>query len=91
MRRETIQGESGPLALVPALLKLFPSVLSQEDRNAVEQMDIDIGIGEGDIIAASSYPAPGDEGFNISHEGSEYEVFEDLVQGISDSTGRSVD
>jgi len=30
---------------------------------------------------------PGDEGFNISYEGREHEVFEELAQGIANLTG----
>lgn len=88
-QRETIQGWSRPPPLLFVSLIMFILVLSQEDRNAVEQMDVDSGIGEADILAASSYPPPGDEGFDISHEGGEHEVFEQLAQGISNSTGRS--
>jgi hypothetical protein len=60
--------------------------LSQDDRNNVAAMDIDLG----DAISFSEVqlgPPPGDEGFDISHEGGEHEVFEDLAQGIADLTG----
>ena len=49
-------------------------------------MDVDLGnaMGSSDIELD---PPPGDEGFDISHEGGEHEVFEDLAQGIADLTG----
>ena len=49
-------------------------------------MDIDLG----DATSFSEVelgPSPGDEGFDMSHEGGEHEVFEDLAQGIADLTG----
>jgi len=33
---------------------------------------------------------PGDEGFDISHEGGEFEVFNDLAEGIAGLTGLCV-
>ena len=30
---------------------------------------------------------PGEEGFDISHEGGEYEVFEELAEGVANLTG----
>ena len=61
--------------------------LDQEDRDAVQQMDLDAGIGADDVDAISHTAPPGEEGFDISHEGGEFEVFEDLVAGLAESGG----
>jgi hypothetical protein len=63
--------------------------LSQEDRNAVQQMDLDAGFGTNDDVDAISHTVPpGEEGFDISHEGGEFEVFEDLVAGLAAANGQ---
>jgi len=52
----------------------------------VAAMDRDFG----DMDSFSEHeidPPPGDEGFDISHEGGEHEVFEELAQGIANLTG----
>ncbi|KAF8883571.1 hypothetical protein BD779DRAFT_1417169, partial [Infundibulicybe gibba] len=36
-------------------------------------------------------PPPGDEGFDISHEGGEHEVFEELAEEINFMSGRKPD
>lgn len=41
-----------------------------------------------DVDAAWITVPPGEEGFDISHEGREYEVFEDLANEIENTTGR---
>ena len=59
--------------------------LSQDDWNNVAAMDRDFG----DMDSFSEWeldPPPGDEGFDISHEGGEYEVFEELAQDIANLT-----
>jgi len=61
------------------------SGLDQEDREAVEQMDLDAGFGADDVNAVCHTAPPGEEGFDISHEGGEFEVFEDLVAGLTQS------
>ena len=49
-------------------------------------MDIDLGNATS-FLEVELGPSPRDEGFDISHEGGEHEVFEDLGQGIVDLTG----
>ena len=61
--------------------------LSQEDRDAVQQMDIDASCSIDDIEAISHTAPPGEEGFDISHEGEEFEVFEDLAAGLAETSG----
>ena len=40
------------------------------------------------MFDAVSYTAPpGEEGFDISHEGGEFEVFEDVAAGLAESSG----
>ena len=59
----------------------------QEEQNTVEQMDLDVGYSNDDIATFSHIPPSGEEGFNLSHEGGEYEVFESLVEDIAQATG----
>jgi hypothetical protein len=61
--------------------------LSQEDCDAVECMDLDMGHLADDVAAVSHTAPPGEEGFDISHEGGEHEVFDDLVDGLAQSNG----
>lgn len=65
--------------------------LSQEDRDAVECMDLNTGLLVDDVAAVAHTAPPGEEGFNVSHEGGEYEVFDDLVDGLAQSNGQFVD
>jgi hypothetical protein len=51
------------------------------------QMDTDTGFLGADMATIYDTVPPGDEGFDISHEGGEFEVYEDLVQGIANLTG----
>ena len=65
-----------------------PKGLNQEDRNAIQQMDLDAGFGtNGDVDAIFHTAPPGEEGFDISHEGGEFEVFEDLAAGLAAANG----
>ncbi|KAF8219667.1 hypothetical protein L208DRAFT_1338648 [Tricholoma matsutake] len=50
-------------------------------------MDIDAGYSGEDVSAISYTALPGEEALDISHEGGEYEVFEDLVETLAQSTG----
>jgi hypothetical protein len=50
-------------------------------------MDLDADRGTDDIDAVSHTAPPGEEGFDISHEGGEFEVFEDLAVGLAESSG----
>ena len=65
----------------------FCTELTQEDRDAVEQMDVDADGITDDVEAVAAMVPPGEEGFDISHEGGEYEVFEDIVEGLAQSSG----
>jgi hypothetical protein len=56
--------------------------LSQEDRDAVQAMDADMGLVDHDT--AFDMIPPGDEGAHLSHEGGEYEVYQDLVGGLTE-------
>jgi hypothetical protein len=50
-------------------------------------MDMD-AFGSADDVAAADWIAPPDEqAFNISHEGGEFEVFEDLTHEIAYAMG----
>jgi len=82
-RRAIIQG----LSLCLSDSHAYPSLsgLSQEDRDAVMDMDLEAGLA-GDTDVFDTVP-PGDEGFDISHEGGEFEVFDDLAEGIAGLTG----
>lgn len=56
------------------------SGMSSVDCKAVENMIVDVGVDMDD----EPYTAPpGEEGFDISHEGGEYEVFEDLSEQVA--------
>jgi hypothetical protein len=50
-------------------------------------MDLDMGCLADDVTAVSHTAPPGEEGFDISHEGGEHEVFDDLVDGLAQSNG----
>lgn len=53
-------------------------------------MDLDagfVGDDDDDVDAISRMVPPGEEGFDISHEGGEFEVFDDLIAGLSASMG----
>lgn len=50
-------------------------------------MDLDAGHSNDDTATVSHIPPPGEEGFDLSHEGGEYEVFEGLVEDIAQATG----
>jgi hypothetical protein len=53
-------------------------------------MDIDnvLGLDPGiDMDADQETVPPGDEGFNISHEGGEFEVFDNLAEGVAAING----
>ena len=64
----------------------FHVELSQDDCNNVAEMDIDLDDATS-FLEVKLDPPPGDEGFDISHEGGEDEVFEDLAHGIADLNG----
>jgi len=68
------------------LVAYSPAELLQDDEDNVAAMDRN----SRDMDSFSEHeigPPPGDEGFNISHEGGEHEVFEELAQEIANLTG----
>jgi len=69
----------------------MPAVLgfTQEERNVIEQMDIDTG-SPSDVAAVEHFLLPGEEGFDLSHEGGEYKVFDGLVHEIAQASGQFV-
>ena len=66
---------------------VISAAYSQVARDTVEWMDIYAGHGDDDTAAIAHIPPPGDEGYELSHEGGEYEVFEGLVEDIALATG----
>lgn len=51
-------------------------------------MDLDAGFGTNDDADAISHTVPpGEEGFDISHEGGEFEVFEEVAAGLAAANG----
>jgi hypothetical protein len=69
------------------LLTLHCLELSHEDRDAIEEMDRDAGHSLDDFVAISHTATPGEEGFDISHEGGEHEVFDDVVASLTQLKG----
>ncbi len=61
--------------------------LTEEDRQAVAEMDIDMFGSADDVAAADQIAPPDEQAFNISHEGGEFEVFKDLTHEIAYATG----
>ncbi|TDL13405.1 hypothetical protein BD410DRAFT_810579 [Rickenella mellea] len=65
--------------------------MAEEDRDAVAQMDRDDNMtyvieDDGYSVAFQTIP-PGDEGYGLSHEGGEHEVFEGFAEDLSKWTG----
>lgn len=61
-----------------------PKGLNQEDHNTVQQIDLDTGFGTNDDVYVIFYTVPpSEEGFDISHEGEEFEMFKDLTTGLA--------
>jgi hypothetical protein len=50
-------------------------------------MDHDAGHSPDDFASISHTAPPGEEGFDISHEGGEHEVFEDVAACLAEATG----
>jgi len=50
-------------------------------------MDLDAGYTNNDIAAIVHNPPSGEEGFDLSHEGGEYEIFDGLIEDIAQATG----
>jgi hypothetical protein len=50
-------------------------------------MDDDAGHSLDNFASISHTAPPGEEGFDISHEGGEYEVFKDVAASLAQSTG----
>ena len=73
-----------------SLLQHLPTFfleLSEDDRQAIAQMDFTMHGAAHDVEAAVNMVPLGEEGLDISHEGGEYEVFENLAKDIASSTG----
>ena len=68
-------------------LLMITAAYSQEERNAVQEMDLDAGLSDNDIVALMHLPPPGEEGLDLSHEAGEHEVFDGLVEDIAKATG----
>ena len=68
--------------------------MSSHDRNMIQQMDIDNAAihGDADFDYSSAFNSmpPGEEGFDFSHEGGEFEVFEAFADDLARLTGRCV-
>lgn len=62
--------------------------MTYTEREMVSEMDNDCDMGGSteDPAIFSTLP-PGDEGFDISHEGGEHEVFEELSHDLAEITG----
>ena len=58
----------------------------QGEHDAIEKMDVDVGLSN-DVDTISHIPVPGEEGFNLSYEGGDYEVYEGLVDEIALAAG----
>ncbi|EPQ55524.1 hypothetical protein GLOTRDRAFT_75671 [Gloeophyllum trabeum ATCC 11539] len=70
--------------------------MSSENRTMVHEMDLDAGDASPEqqelYDAAFNTMPPGEEGFDLSHEGGEHEVFEEFVHHLQNITGvRRVD
>lgn len=61
--------------------------LPVQDRAAVSMMDIDFNLDDSDVAAVSHIPPPGEEGFDFSHEGREFEAIDDLANDMAKITG----
>lgn len=65
--------------------------MTHEDREAVNQMDIDNAtmddVDYGVYEAAYNTMPPDEEGFDLSYEGGEHEVFEDFANDLAERTG----
>jgi len=61
--------------------------LWDEDRQAVAQMDVAMHGTSDDVDSVANTIALGEEGIEMSHEGGEFEVFENLARDIALSTG----
>jgi len=53
--------------------------MSIEDQNLVDQMFADYGMN---VDSTLPIPPPGEEAFDLSHEGGEHEVFADLAEQV---------
>ena len=89
LRRGVQNSKVGALHLLldVGIYLLLPKGYSQEDHDAVKQMDVDTGHNTEDIDAIAHVPSSSNKGFDIGHEGGEYEVFEGLVDDVHWLTG----
>ena len=63
------------------------SELSHANCEAVENMDVDAGHSTENTATVEHIAPPGKEGLDISNEGGEHEVFEDLIEMLAQSKG----
>jgi hypothetical protein len=85
-RREAIKGKPS----FQPRFKIFTGNfidLWDADRQAVAQMDIAMHGTSDDVDSVANTAALGEEGVEMSHEGGEFEVFENLARDIASSTG----
>ncbi|EPQ52593.1 hypothetical protein GLOTRDRAFT_131828 [Gloeophyllum trabeum ATCC 11539] len=61
--------------------------MSMEERDIVMQMDGDLEAAPDLSDQALNSMPPGEEGYGLSHEGGEYEVFEDFANDLAQLTG----
>jgi hypothetical protein len=88
-RRAELQGSEPPFTQAShAHIPSTPIAYSHEDRDAIERMDIDTSNANEDVPAISHLPPPGEEAFDLSHEGGEFEAFTGLVEDIAQVTGQ---
>ena len=95
-QQETHRAEGATQRCIEIQSKFYPLCQSSsfthvldftyEERDVVEQMDIDSGFSM-DPTANQEYPPPGEEAFDLSHEGGEHEAFEGLANEIAQAMG----
>jgi hypothetical protein len=67
--------------------QVVSSELNEDDRQAIVQMDIFTHGTNEDVSAVVNTVPLGEEGIETSHEGGEYEVFENLANEIASAGG----
>ena len=73
---------------LPCTIRMsWSAEISQEDCDTIKHMNLDMGHLADDVAAVSHMAPPKEEGFDISHEGGEHELFDDLMDGLAQSNG----
>ena len=75
------------LLLLALHTQIVSSELNEDDRQAIAQMDILMHGTDDDVLAVVNTVPLGEEGIETSHEGGEYEVFENLANEIASAGG----